>query len=578
MAKKRDVLVHIGVDDSDFTKGVKKSINSFTDMEKIGKKAGAAIAAGFVAATAAVAAMVTKGLILGDQLDDMAKRFGTTSDFLAEFGHVARMSGLQLSELEQGFTKLAKKGPLEEQLNLYAERFAALTTHTERAQLASEIFGDRVGAKLIPVLSQGAEGIEQLRAEASSLGLTLDEVQRKNIAEANDAFDRLKSAGEGVALQLAAAFGPAIEAAADAIVWLTEKVIEALPKLQAFADRFLGIKTAAEDLGDLALREVIEQQILAIDAIENRIAGLREVEKINGKNESTTLQLNEALAEQVELQTRLDKLYAERVKRQRQLEQPVDQPVESIDTEALAKEAAIATEILHGRLEAAEQIRERDLKAAEEIRERQAELLDEELQSATDRLAALLEIKEQEREAEKELVDALLIERQRYSEELAAQDEKDMLRQKAIRQQTTDNLISGLAAAFNAISNDSKKRFEQAKTFAKAEAALNAFRAIQQVWADETLPFYAKIAATAITALRTAANISAINSTTFGGGTTPSAAGTPTVNGNPVPAAAQRPSRTIRLEGLKPDKQYSGRELLERLQEAIDDGGTLVIA
>src|SRR5690606_24152180 len=101
----------------------------------------------------------------------------------------------------------------------------------------------------------------------------------------------------------------------------------------------------------------------------------------------------------------------------------------------------------------------------------------------------------------------------------------------------------------------------------------------QQVWADSTLPFYAKVAATAVTAAATAANISAINATSFGGGTTPSVAGTPTVNGAPV--QAERPTQRIAIEGVSPDALFTGRavrQLAERLNEHIKDGGEVVFA
>lgn len=140
--------------------------------------------------------------------------------------------------------------------------------------------------------------------------------------------------------------------------------------------------------------------------------------------------------------------------------------------------------------------------------------------------------------------------------------------------QTTQSIVSGLTEATGMMASSSKRMFELNKKLAKAEAVINAHRAIQQVWADPSLPFYAKVAATAVTAAKTAANISAINATQFGGGTTPSAAGTPTVNGNPVPTSGQ----IITVRGIDPSQLFSGRQIIDLVNQAQKDGARLVMA
>lgn len=137
---------------------------------------------------------------------------------------------------------------------------------------------------------------------------------------------------------------------------------------------------------------------------------------------------------------------------------------------------------------------------------------------------------------------------------------------------TVSSIVSGLVEATAALASNSKRMFDLNKKFAKAEALINAYRAIQQVWADPTLPFYAKIAATAITAVKTAANISAINAATFGGGTTPSAAGGATVNNVPVASDA-----IITVRGINKNDLFTGREIIEMINQATKDGAKLVL-
>lgn len=158
--------------------------------------------------------------------------------------------------------------------------------------------------------------------------------------------------------------------------------------------------------------------------------------------------------------------------------------------------------------------------------------------------------------------------------EIEAVAAEERLRNTQKRQtDTLSTIVSGMTDATAALANGSKKMFELNKKFGKAEAVVNAYRAIQQVWADPSLPFYAKVAATAVTAVKTAANISAINSATFGGGTTPSAAGGATVNNVPVGR-----NQTITVRGITADQLFTGRQLVELLNQATKDGAKLILA
>src|SRR5690606_37690147 len=193
-----------------------------------------------------------------------------------------------------------------------------------------------------------------------------------------------------------------------------------------------------------------------------------------------------------------------------------------------------------------------------------------------EKLELLNEYLEQNTEFETEyrtLREQLEAEHQERMTEIARQAEAERLantRQNAL--ETTQMIVSGLTDATAAMASSSKKMFEWNKRLAKAEAVVNAYRAIQQVWADPALPFYAKVAATAVTAAKTAANISAINSTQFGGGTTPSAAGTPTVNNVPVQ------QQVITIRGIDPSQLFTGRQIVDLVNEAQRDGARLVLA
>lgn len=612
MARKRDIVARVGADTTEFDQKLKESADRLDKFEKLGKQAGIAVGTAFVAAGTALAALTARGIQLGDALDKSSKALGVSVDALASLRYAAQFAGVESNVLEASLAKLAKisseasdkggkaaetlgqlglKGQdlralgLDEQLEVVADAMAGLKNETDKNRIAQELFGE-TGRKLIPLLNQGSAAIRAQRDEARSLGLTLDQVQQKNITDAQDALGKLGQATDGLSLQLAATFGPAIETAAGALTTLISSVTDTLPWLQALGERFFGIAAAAGDLSDAALGDTLVEQIKAMDALNNDIAEQRRL--VNGLRHDAEDRanfeavLNDLLDEQAEKQKRIDDLLKERVKRQKAMEEEQAKRDAAAatagggeDQSAMAAKAAADYETqLLGEV------------ALERDRLRQVEL-DQEEEWRQVLFEAREEFAAQEIDAERALVDALLIEQQRYYEETQKRDAAELKRKKQVRRETVDNAFAGFTQITALLASHNEKAFKLNKVAAKAEASLNAFRSIQQVWADQSLPFYAKIVATALTAAATAANISSINSTEFGGGLVPSNGGaTPVVpggtglGGQATGAGPLGGSQTIFVQGLSEDSLFSGsavRGLLERLQEALKDGGKLVV-
>jgi TP901 family phage tail tape measure protein len=52
-----------------------------------------------------------------------------------------------------------------------ADKFASLKDGVQKAQVASALFGEEAGPRLIPLLNQGSAGVEKLTAEVKKYGL-----------------------------------------------------------------------------------------------------------------------------------------------------------------------------------------------------------------------------------------------------------------------------------------------------------------------------------------------------------------------------------------------------------------------
>jgi hypothetical protein len=71
----------------------------------------------------------------------------------------------------------------------------------KRAAAVVDLFG-KSGARLLPLLSEGPEGLAKLRAEVGELGASFDSAFLDNAQEVNDNVDRLKLGLRGLAIQV----------------------------------------------------------------------------------------------------------------------------------------------------------------------------------------------------------------------------------------------------------------------------------------------------------------------------------------------------------------------------------------
>jgi hypothetical protein len=110
-----------------------------------------------------------------------------------------------------------------ERFDAIAAAIAKLPTEAQRAAAAVQVFG-KSGVDLLPLFSQGAEGIAQAREQAERLGLTLTNAQGQDVEAMNDAFTMAGKAIEGVVNQVVAYLSPAVKEVADTFTNLVGSV------------------------------------------------------------------------------------------------------------------------------------------------------------------------------------------------------------------------------------------------------------------------------------------------------------------------------------------------------------------
>lgn len=137
---------------------------------------------------------------IGDRVDELAQSTGVTTDQIQELAYAAKFSGVGMEELGQSMQQLARRGVRDvrgEMLRM-ADQFARMPNDGRKAELAMERFG-RAGARMVPLLNEGREKLEQLFAEAPKLSPEAVAAS----AALNDTFDRLRGTFQEISFTIA---------------------------------------------------------------------------------------------------------------------------------------------------------------------------------------------------------------------------------------------------------------------------------------------------------------------------------------------------------------------------------------
>lgn len=180
---------------------------------------------------------------MGSDLLDMSQRTGVSVEALSELGFAADQSGADMQTLEAGLRRmqqliadaaggsdsarqaldlgisvedLSRLSP-DEQFKLIADRLSQINNPTMRAAAAMDIFG-RSGTRLLPMLANGAAGIEAMQQQARDLGLTWSTEDAQAGEAFGDTLDRLWKVLKRAVSVIGAALVPILSTAIEWII------------------------------------------------------------------------------------------------------------------------------------------------------------------------------------------------------------------------------------------------------------------------------------------------------------------------------------------------------------------------
>jgi hypothetical protein len=212
----------------------------------IAGKAMLALGAAAVAGGTALYGLTMKTAETLDRVDKLSAKIGISKQAFQEWDYIMGQSGMDVSKLQVGVKTLvtqmtaASKGSesaqsafkklnvtwqdswgrlksQEEVLNETILALAKMGNTTERARLATELFG-KAGSEMAPMLNGGAEAIEALRKRAHELGLIFSDDAVNASVVLGDTIDDVKRSFSSLTTQIGVAATPAVQKFADFIL------------------------------------------------------------------------------------------------------------------------------------------------------------------------------------------------------------------------------------------------------------------------------------------------------------------------------------------------------------------------
>lgn len=530
--------------------------------------------------------LATGGGPMADFFENIAPKVGVTID---QFKNLSGSQGLQLY-----VSSLEKANVSQAEMTFYMEAMASDAT------------------ALLPLLRNNGEGMKKFGDEAEQAGAVLSSIDIEKLIAADEAIKRAEVAVDGLTKKLAVDFAPVIVAISDEFfnaaassqnfgLTAINSVKMIMTPIGVLLDGLHGIKVAAKGV------EVVFKGLGfgAVSSFNMIVKGYTELANLIpgididfqdtflGKLEQSAADATtKAAAELHELA--MTKIPSEQID---------DFLARVQNASKVAAEAVQANRaLISGGGGDTGGGATGDGGASDKTRERLAA----QLQAVQDQFATEQELLLQKVEADHiilvESLEADLITKGEYwdLEQKLKSDHEDQLNrleetaskrrmsiaqaEASARKQVYNQMFTDMASLMN---SGSRKMFEVGKAAAIAQTVISTISAAQSAYsAMAGIPYIGPALGIAAAAAATAsgmARVSAIKSTSFGGGATaPSgdAGGLSAPSSAPTSAeqGATGSSRVISVQGISPDTLISGRMLVDLLNQAQEDGARLVIS
>lgn len=240
----------------------------FTSLKDNWIKATAAIAAAYatVRSVSWVWSSFKEATQAGEQIRVFSQMTGMAADEVMALRYAAEQTGAPIEGLDKAITRMVKntgeaiiktgdvadaigelgldaqklgKLDVDTQLLVIAKAFETVEDEADQTRIAMTLFG-RGGAAMVPLLQQGAAGIQALKNEARELGLTISDDMAKRADEAGDAIQRFEAAVKVLKIELALLAAPGVSKVLDGLVELIKTFRSGKDEAESFGNSVKG--------------------------------------------------------------------------------------------------------------------------------------------------------------------------------------------------------------------------------------------------------------------------------------------------------------------------------------------------
>lgn len=205
-----------------------KTGSSFKDIAGKAAAVGSAVVGASAAAVGALVSMANNAASTADTIDKGSIRMGVSTEYYQQLGYAAGQSGVEMSTLEKAAKKLEGTD-----LNLQdaMDQIMGMATAEERAQKASELFGDAVAYQMSPLIEQSQDSFNGLIDRADELGLVMSDDMVKAGVTMGDTMSDVQQSFNAIVTKLGGSLMPVVQEFLDLILEFMPFIISAFEDL-----------------------------------------------------------------------------------------------------------------------------------------------------------------------------------------------------------------------------------------------------------------------------------------------------------------------------------------------------------
>lgn len=240
---------------------------------------------------------------IGDEFDKTSQKIGMSATAYQKWGYVAQICGTNATTLKTAMRGLNKamnsNSAAFQELGISQKEVASmnsdqlfertvsalqnLSSATDKARIASEIFGQRAYAEMMPLLNQTNAQVKALERTYDLLGATMNDETVSASANLRDSITTLKAAFQGLKNTLSERIIPLI---AKVVEWITI----AVAYINIFLRAVLGLSGSFGKLNKnksfgTGIKDSLDAATGSAKALKRELMGFDEINKLSDDNE-----------------------------------------------------------------------------------------------------------------------------------------------------------------------------------------------------------------------------------------------------------------------------------------------------